>query len=175
MQQTRPRLYPAAKPALTTDEKVAALQKGAAAASADLTGVKADLADLTDTVGDQGAALDTVASTVESQGADITALETAVAGLPATAAIWSDLRPTATFGTAPDLTWTGTGNGSATTFNIAGRISTIPARYIVIVGGVHQHPDAYSLSPSAATLTFGEAPPDGVSISIRAPFYGSST
>ncbi|SMH60431.1 hypothetical protein [Azospirillum agricola] len=150
MQQTRPRLYPAAKPALTVDEKVAALQKGAASTTADLTGVKADLSDLTDVVGDQGAALDMVASTVEGQGDDIAALETAVAGLPATGSIWSDARPTATFGDGSDLTWTGTGNGVATTFSIPGRLSTAPTRYVVLVGGVRQAPAAYSLSTSAA-------------------------
>ncbi|MCG5241409.1 hypothetical protein ACIU1J_27725 [Azospirillum doebereinerae] len=145
--EMRPRQYQHAKKPLSVDEKVVRLERASSAQ----------------------------ADQIDGQGDAIEALAGLVEGLPATPTLWSDARPTATFGVAPDLTWTATGDGTATTFSIPGRISPAATRYVVIVGGVRQAPGAYSLSTTAETLTFGEAPPSGVAVHIHAPFYGSAS
>ncbi len=117
----------------------------------------------------------TVEQTTAQQGETIATVVETVDGLPPTETIWSDNRPTATFGAGSELTWTATGNGASNTFAIPGRLSTNPARYVVIVGGVTQPPGCFSLSATAETLTFAEAPPAGVTVAVHAPFYGSAT
>ncbi|MFP5514143.1 MAG: hypothetical protein ACLGJC_13780 [Alphaproteobacteria bacterium] len=126
MAERRPRIQSNAKPALTTDQKVAALVR-------------------------------------------------TVDGLPPTTIIWSDTRPDAGFGEGAEPEWTATGDGSTVTIALPGRITTSPARYRVTVGGVLQPPAAYSLPDDDEALVFVEAPPDGVTIRIVAPFYGTAT
>lgn len=112
-------------------------------------------------------------ATVTALDARVDAVETSVGGLPTPATIWASDRPTSQFGTGADTQWTATGNGSTTTFAIAGRLSTNPARYHVTIGGVLQTPDKFTINTPAATITFVKAPPNGVSIHIFAPFYGA--
>lgn len=125
MVERRPRIQSNAKPALSTDQKVAALSA-------------------------------------------------AVQGLPAPTVIWADTRPDAGFGEGGEPEWTATGDGSTVTIALPGRITTSPARYRVTVGGVLQPPAAYALPDDDKALVFVEAPPDGVTIRIVAPFYGAA-
>jgi hypothetical protein len=152
MTERRPRKYANSPTALPVEKQLATTQRT-------VTNVANDVFALDATV----TALDT----------RVDAVEAAVGGLPTPATIWASDRPTSQFGTGAETQWTATGNGSSTTFAIAGRVSTNPARYHVTVGGVLQTPDKFTLASPAATITFVEAPPNGVSIHIFAPFYGA--
>ena len=93
---------------------------------------------------------------------------------PAAGKLWSSDRPDLGFGVGEELTWSHTGDGSTVTFDLAGRLTTRPARYVVLIGGVQQSPAAYSLPADAETIVFVAPPPSGETIAIHAPFYGAS-
>lgn len=95
-------------------------------------------------------------------------------GLPPGQVIWSTDRPESGFGSGEEPTWTHTGNGTSVSFAVAGRITIRPARYIVLIGGVQQAPNTYSLPANSETIVFVAPPPAGEPIVITAPFYGAS-